>query len=113
MKLSTRLTLAMVALVTLTATAVGLATYRNIVAVAVPRALDRVDTRAHLLASELAASVRGARADVLGFRSVAVLDIIAAHLKRDTDPASAAAEVEARRRLGVRLIPELASKPNY
>ena len=113
MKLSTRLTIAMVLLVTLTATGVGLATYRNIVAVAVPRALDRVDTRAHLLASELAASVRGARADLLGFRSEAVIDIIAAHLKRDTDRASVATEQEARRRLGVRLIPELASKPNY
>ncbi len=112
MRLSTRLTIAMVALVTLTATAVGLATYRNIAAVAVPRALDRVDTRAHLLASELAASV-SARADLLGFRSEAVIDIIAAHMKRGTDPASAATELEARRRLEVRLIPELVSKPNY
>jgi PAS domain S-box-containing protein len=114
MRLSTRLTIAMVALVLLATTAVGVLTYRNIALFALPRALDRIDTHAELLASELAASVRGARADVLGFRSsVAAIDIMTAHLARGTDPTVAATEVEARRRLGLRFAAELVSKPNY
>src|ERR1700738_491861 len=100
MRLSTRLTVAMVALVLLATTAVGVLTYRNIAAFALARALDRIDTHAQLLGGELAASVRGARADVIGFRaSNAVIDIMTAHLNRGIDPAAAAAE--------------LISKPNY
>jgi PAS domain S-box-containing protein len=114
MRLSTRLTVAMVALVLLATTAVGVLTYRNIASIALPRALDRLDTHAHLLGGELAASVRGARADVIGFRSaVAVNDIMTAHLHRGVDPAAAATEAESRRRLGQRFAAELASKPNY
>ena len=114
MRLSTRLTVAMVALVLLATTAVGFLTYRNITASALPRALDRLDMHADLLGSELAASVRGARADVIGFRSSnAVIDIMTAHLHRGTDPAAAATEIEWRRRLGLRFAAEMVSKPNY
>ncbi|WMT76761.1 PAS domain S-box protein [Bradyrhizobium sp. Ash2021] len=114
MRLSTRLTVAMVALVLLATTAVGLLTYRNIADFARPRALDRIDTHAQLLANELSASVRGAHADVIGFRSaVAVIDIMTAHLARGTDPAAAAVEAESRKRLGQRFAAELAPKPNY
>ena len=114
MRLSTRLTMAMVALVMLATAAVGVLTYRNIAAFALPRALERLDTRADLLASELAASVRGARADVVGFRSaVAVNDIMTARLSRGTDPAAAANEAAARRRMAQRYAVELATKPNY
>ena len=64
MKLSTRLTLAMVVLVLLTATAVGYFTYRNVEAFALPRGLDRIDTRTRVLAAEREAGVHAARADV-------------------------------------------------
>ncbi|SIO62213.1 PAS domain S-box-containing protein [Bradyrhizobium erythrophlei] len=114
MRLSTRLTVAMVALVLLATTAVGLLTYRNIADFARPRALDRIDTHAQLLANELSASVRGAHADVIGFRSaVAVIDIMTAHLAHSTDPAAASVEAESKKRLGQRFAAELASKPNY
>src|SRR5450631_4469842 len=114
MRLSTRLTVAMVALVLLATLAVGVLSYRNIAAFALPRALDRLDMQADLLGSELAASVRGARNDVIGFRSSnAVNDIMTAHLHRGVDPAAAATEAESRRRLGQRFAAELASKPNY
>ena len=114
MRLSTRLTVAMVALVLLATTAVGVLTYRNIAAFALPRALDRLTCTRDLLGSELAASVRGARADVIGFRSSnAVIDIMTAHLNRGIDPAAAATEAEWRRRLGLRFAAELSSKPNY
>ena len=114
MRLSTRLTVAMVALVLLATSAVGVLSYRNIATFALPRALDRVNAHAQLLAGELAASVRGARADVIGFRSDnAVIDLMTAHLRRGTDPTAEATEAEWRRRLGQRFAAELASKPNY
>jgi len=114
MRLSTRLTIAMVALVLLATTAIGVLSYRNIAAFALPRALDRLDMQADLLGSELAASVSGARADVVGFCSaIAVIDIVTAHLARGIDPAAAATEAEGRRRLGLRFEAELATKPNY
>ncbi|SHL22311.1 PAS domain S-box-containing protein [Bradyrhizobium lablabi] len=114
MRLSTRLTVAMVALVLLATSAVGVLTYRNIATFVLPRALDRISTHAQLLATELAASVRGARADVIGFRSDnAVIDIMTARLRRGTDPAAETTEMEWRRRLGQRFAAELASKPNY
>jgi len=113
MRLSTRLTIAMVALVLLATIAVGVLTFRNIATFALPRALDRIDTHAELLANELAASVRGARADVLAFRSSnEVIDIMTAHSDRGNEPA-AAMEAEWRRRLGVQFAAELVSKPNY
>src|SRR5262245_32443414 len=61
MKLSSRLTLAMVGLVMVTAIAVGWTTYRNLEAVALPRALERVESHVRLLASDLAGHVRSAR----------------------------------------------------
>jgi hypothetical protein len=104
----------MVALVLLATTAVGVLSYRNIAAFALPRALDRLDMQADLLGSELAASVSGARNDVIGFRSSnAVIDIMMAHLNRGIDPVAATTEAEWRRRLGQRFAAELATKPNY
>src|SRR5258708_5097803 len=114
MRLSTRLTIAVVARVLRATAAIGVLSYRNIAAVAVPRGLDRLQTHAELFGSELAASVRGARADVIGFRSaVAVIDIMNAHLNRSTDPEAVASETELRRRLGRRFEAELVSKLNY
>ena len=65
MKLSTRLILAMVSLVLLTASTVGWLTYQNIESLMLPRALNGLQTRARLLAVELESVVRGARADVV------------------------------------------------
>src|SRR4030081_3249735 len=76
MKLTTRLTVAMVALVLLTATAVGLLTYRNIEAMALPRVLERLSLQSELLAAQLEAAVSSARTDVAGFRSAIGLNMI-------------------------------------
>jgi hypothetical protein len=64
MKLSTRLMLAMVALVLLTATAVGVLAYRNVEAIALPRALAGIEMNTRVVATGLEASVAGVRADV-------------------------------------------------
>ncbi len=61
MKLSTRMTIAMVALVLLTALAVGGLTYRNLEAVILPRSLDRVQPDLRLLTTGLASYAGGAR----------------------------------------------------
>ena len=58
MRLSTRLTLAMVGLVVLTAAAVSVLIHRNIEQRALPRVLDRLDTRAQLLTLQLEAAVQ-------------------------------------------------------
>jgi PAS domain S-box-containing protein len=113
MKLSTRMALAMVALVLLTAAALGLLTYRNIVTLILPRALDRMETHARLTAKVLEASLRGARTDAIGFQaSIGVHNLMTAHLGSTPD-AMNAAEVESRTRLGLRFAAELASRPEY
>src|SRR4051812_45893618 len=61
MKLSTRLAIAMVGLVLLTATSISTFIYHNVAAVALPRVLDRLDIHARLLALDLESSRRGAR----------------------------------------------------
>ena len=53
MKLSTRLTLAMVALVLFTTAATGILGYRNLLSVALPRSLERLGGHVQLLATEL------------------------------------------------------------
>jgi PAS domain S-box-containing protein len=113
MKLSTRMAFAMVALVLLTTAVLGLLTYRNIVMLILPRALDRMETHARLTATVLEASLRGARADAIAFQaSNGVHNLMMAHLE---GPAAAmnATEIEWRRRLGVRFAAELAAKPDY
>jgi PAS domain S-box-containing protein len=111
MKLSTRLTIAMVALVLLTATAVSLLTYRNVVALALPSALERSDTQARVIATVLEASVQGARADVIGFRaSNALAEVLAL---RSADAATGASDAEWRRRLAVRFAADLSAKADY
>ncbi len=114
MNLSTRLTVAMVALVLLTATSVGFLTYRDVEALVLPRGLNRLDAGTRLLAAELAASVGAARADVVGFRSaVAVQGLIGSHLAGGIDPLDGTGEAMWRARMAARYAAELAAKPNY
>jgi PAS domain S-box-containing protein len=114
MTLSTRLTVAMVALVLLTATAVGYLTYRNVGEYALPRGLDRIDTRTRVLAAELESGIRSARADVVGFSSaVAVEGIIRSRLAGGVDPIGGTSEVVWRSRMASRYAAELAAKLSY
>ena len=73
MRLSSRLTAAMVALVLLAVTAVGWLTYRGIKTATLPGAFQRVQAHVHLLAAELQSHVRSARADAITLRSAVVL----------------------------------------
>jgi len=114
MTLSTRLTVAMVLLVIVTATAVGVLSYRNIQAVAVPRALERINTHTRLLGAELDTAVHNARADVAGFRSAVAIDgIVRATLGGGADPRDGTTATQWKDRFAARLAAELMAKPNY
>ena len=114
MSLFVRLVIAMVALVLLTATSIAVLTYHNLEQAVLPRAMERVETHARLLAAELESYVRGARADVLGFRSAVALEgIVRAHVAGGIDPVDGTAEAAWRERMASRYVAELNSKPAY
>ncbi|HEY2137305.1 MAG TPA: PAS domain S-box protein [Xanthobacteraceae bacterium] len=114
MNLSTRLTVAMVALVLLTAGAIGLLTYRTVETTILPGELDRIATHARFVAAELQSTTGGARADVVGFRAaVALAGIVRANLAGGTDPRDGTSEARWRKELAARFRAELATKPSY
>ncbi len=114
MKLSTRMALAMMVLVVLTALAVGLLTYRNIRAIALPRAAERVEVHVRVLAATLEAAVRGAREDITGFqKAAAIAGIMRSSLAGGVDPQDGATEAVWRQRIANRFAAELAAKTNY
>jgi PAS domain S-box-containing protein len=114
MSLFIRLVIAMVALVLLTAASVGVLAYRNLEEAILPRALERIETHTRLLAAELESYARGARADVLGFRSAVALEgIVRARLAGGIDPIGSTTEAAWRERMAGRYVAELASKPAY
>jgi hypothetical protein len=112
--LSTRLTVAIVALVVVTAGTVGFLSYRNIAAVAIPRNLLRLDSHARALAVDLANIATNARADLRGFRRVIGLDeIIALSRNPSIERAGGLTLAQWRARLGQRLVAEMDAKPDY
>jgi PAS domain S-box-containing protein len=113
MKLSSRLAVAMVALVLFTAAAIALLTSRDLEALVVPRALDRVEARVGQRAIDLEHYVDRARADILGFRSAAAIEgIMLARLAGGIQP-DGTSEDEWRTRLARRFAGELVSKRSY
>ncbi len=114
MTLSTKLTIAMVTLVAVTVAAIALFTYRNLEGAILPRALERTETHARLVASELESYARGARSDIEGFRSaVALRGIVRAYFGAGTDPLDGASLATWRERMASRFVAELESKPAY
>jgi PAS domain S-box-containing protein len=112
--LSTKLIAAMVSLVLLTATAVVVFSYHRFEGAMVQRALDRLEVHASLLAVGIEDQVRNAGADIIGFRSAASLDgIIRARLNGGRHPVDGSSEAVWRRRMALRYVAELESKPAY
>src|SRR4051812_16282052 len=112
MKLSTRLTLSMIALVAVTASAVGLLVHREVEKQAVPRALERLDLRTDLIAIRLEASVHGARGDV-STQGRGIEGLVLANLAGGTHPLDGTSETQWRARLASRFVAELQGKPHY
>ena len=114
MTLTSRLAVAMIALVAVTVAAVGWLSYRGLEHAILPRVLDRIETHARLVAADLQSSVRGARADVAAFRSATALNgLIRAHLAGGVDPVDGLSEKTWRERIAERLSAELEAKPAY
>src|SRR4051812_2501304 len=114
MSLSTRLTIAIVALVVATAGTVGYLSYRNVAAVAVRGTLVRLDAHARALALDLSNLVDNAKADVKGIRRVVGLEEIMA-LSRNPSLGRLGDLTLAqwRARLAQRGVTEMDAKPDY
>ncbi|UVO29621.1 PAS domain S-box protein [Bradyrhizobium arachidis] len=114
MTLATRLAIAIVLLVAATVTAVGWLGYHSLKQAVIPRVLERVETHARLLATDLESYVAGARGDLLGYRSAAGINgLIRAHLAGGTDAVDGVSEQTWRDRLAARLVAEIEAKPAY
>src|SRR5712672_4615932 len=112
MTLTTRLAIAMIALVAIAVTAVGWLSYRSLEQQILPRVLDRTETHSRLVAFDLQSHVSGARGDIAGFRSAAALNgLIRAHLAGGIDPLDGVSEKTWHKRIGERLSAELDAKP--
>jgi PAS domain S-box-containing protein len=112
--LTTRLAVAMIALVAIAVTAVGWLSYRSLERMIPPRVLDRIETHSRLIGSDLQSHVRGAPADIASFRSAAALNgLIRGHLAGGIDPTDGVSEKTWRQRIAERLAAELDAKPAY
>jgi PAS domain S-box-containing protein len=114
MKLSSRMALAMVALVALTALAVGWFSYVNVRSTVLPRAAERAEVRIRVLATTLAGSVSGARDDIVGFqKAVAIQGMVRARAAGGVDPQDNMAEATWSTRIADRFVVELTAKKSY
>jgi PAS domain S-box-containing protein len=114
MTLTTRLAVAMIALVAIAVSAVGWLGYRNLEQMIPPRVLDRIETHSRLVATDLQSHVRNAPADIASFRYAAALNgLIRGHLAGGIDPVDGVSEKTWHRRIAERLSAELEAKPAY
>src|SRR5579871_1793341 len=114
MALATKLAAAMILLVATAVSAVGWLSYRSLEQALVPRVLDRIDTHSKLVAADLQAYVRGARADVATFRSgAATRGMVTAHFNGGSDPIDHISEAAWREHLIRQIVADLDAKPAY
>jgi PAS domain S-box-containing protein len=116
MGLSARLTAGIVALIVLTVAATGALTYHNVSTIEVPRALDRLDIHARLLATDLEASVGELRGGVLAIPTAAAVafeGIRNATRGGGVDPFGVTTLAQWRGALSQRFATQLAANPAY
>ena len=107
--LSTRLALAMVSLVVVTTGVLSLVTYHYVTEAAVPRALDRLSTKALLTATKLEAALNVARQDVMVIQgSTGVMQMGVA---RSTNPFVPVPDMPLRESIAARFLAVLSAKP--
>lgn len=112
--LSTKLTVAMVAMVIVTAAIIEFVTFRGIEAAIVPRVQAGIDARLRMLAAEFDNHVGNARADIRSFRAAAALEgIVLAHRNGGIHPFDGTSEAVWRGRMASRYMAELSVKPLY
>jgi PAS domain S-box-containing protein len=109
--LSTRLALAMVSLVVVTTGVLSFVTYHYVTEAAVPRALDRLSTKALLTATKLEAALNVARQDVMVIQgSTGVMQMGVA---RSTNPFVPVPDMPLRESIAARFLAVLSAKPEY
>jgi PAS domain S-box-containing protein len=114
MTLTTRLAIAMIALVAIAVSAVGWLNYRNLEQALLLRARDRIETHSRQLATDLEYYAASATGDVASFRSAAALHgLIRARRAGGIDPVDGVSEKTWRDRLASRFAAELEAKPTY
>ena len=114
MTLTTRLAIAMIALVAIAVTAVGWLSYRNLEQALLLRARDRIETHSRQVATDLEYYAASATADVIGFRSAAaLLGLVRSRKAGGIDPVDGVSEKAWRDRIAARLAAELDAKPTY
>ena len=114
MRLSTQLTIAMIALVVATATVIGMLIYRNVAALALPRTLDRIKLHTQLVATNLENSQRGVRPFVLGFKSAGSLSgMMRAQIAGGVDPVDGLTLAQWKEHLTTRFVAEMRARPDY
>jgi PAS domain S-box-containing protein len=111
MTLSGRLAFAMVFLVVVTTFALSLLTYHFVTEAAIPRALDRLATKAALAASELEAGLTTARQDLLVIQNGITVQQLAA--VRTVEPIIPQVDTELRENIAARFLSVLRAKPDY
>ena len=114
MKLSSRLTIATVALVLAVTCVFGVITYINISDQVLPRALDRLETKSLLNAATLQSAISSAHGDIVALReSSSTAELIASQVAGSSLTPGLASAAEWRRRFAVRFAGELKGKPAY
>jgi hypothetical protein len=114
MTLTTRLAIAMIALVAAAVSAVGWLSYRSLEQALLPRVLDRIETNSRLVATNLESHVRSAPGDIATFRGLAaVTGLMRARINGGRDPVDNTTEALWRERLGNRLAAQMAIKPAH
>jgi PAS domain S-box-containing protein len=112
MTLSTKLAVAMIALVAITVSVVGWLNYRSVEQAVIPRVLDRIESQARLVAADLESYVAGARGDIASLRFDAAVNALmrGRQIEGSVDGAS---EQSWREGIATRLAAELVAKPAY
>src|SRR4051794_27127474 len=114
MTLTTRLAIAMIALVAIAVSAVGWLSYRNLEQALLPRVLDRIETHSRFIAAELESHVRTAPGDIATFQGLAAVGgMMRARLNGGIDPIDQTTEAVWRERLEGRLAAQMPLRPAY
>ncbi|MGJ4890817.1 PAS domain S-box protein [Bradyrhizobium sp. HKCCYLRH3099] len=114
MTLTTRLAVAMILLVAVAVFAVGWLGYRSLERALLPRALDRIESHARLMATEIENYVSGARNDINGYRASPNLATLIRTLKSGVpDPREGLTAQSWRERVAARYFAELQAKSTY
>jgi PAS domain S-box-containing protein len=114
MTLTTRLAVAMIALVAIAVSAVGWLSYRSLEQALAPRMLDRIEAQSRFAAAALESHLQSAPGDITTFQGLAaVAGLMRARLSGGIDPIDGTTEAVWRERLEGRLAVQMALKPAY